>query len=83
MSSKRKQRGIKSEINKKKGEERATRKNQDCYVTFKPEHVTSTQSKDGGGGYGRVKLPPPYSVPLPSVRDPTSVTRDNFVSDHK
>ena len=34
-------------------------------------------------GYGRVKLPPPYSVPLPSVRDPTSVTRDNFVSDHK
>ena len=35
------------------------------------------------GGYGRVKFPPPYSVPLPSVRDPTSVTRDNFVSDHK
>ena len=66
---------------KKKGEERATRKNQDCCVTFKLEHVTSTQSKDGG--YGRVKLPPLYSVPLPSVRDPTSVTRDNFVSDHK
>ena len=38
---------------KKKGEERATRKNQDCCVTFKLEHVTSTQSKDGGVREGK------------------------------
>ena len=79
MSSKRKQRGIKSERRREKRERQEKIKTATSLLNLNMSLAPRVRT----GGYGRVKLPPPYSVPLPSVRDPTSVTRDNFVSDHK
>lgn len=63
MSSKRKQRGIKSERRREKRERQEKIKTATSLLNLNMSLAPRVRT----GGYGRVKLPPPYSVPLPSV----------------